>query len=104
MSLFYIILAAVVVPVLFLMLTWVGVTTYRILFPEEPLAPSESPTEKRREATTAGRAMPVGAREIREDQRFYFAKRSRRDHYSYHHGDSDGFPDPWLDNLWLRRN
>jgi len=102
---FYIIFAAVAVPLLFLMLAWAGVTTYRILFsPEPPAFPSEHPAEQRREATAAGRRLPVGVREIREDQRFYFSKRSRQEHYTYHYGDSDGFPDPWLDNLWLRRN
>jgi hypothetical protein len=96
----YFLLLIVAVPMLFFMATWAIVTAYRILRPEEPLPLERRPVEMRRRATARGVPVPVGARDIREDQRY----RRTTVVYQFYEGDSDGVPLQWREDLWLRRN
>lgn len=104
MSIVYIALAAVAVPILFIMLIWVGVTAYRLLHPEEPQPLSRDAVLVRRAAAQRGAPVPVGARQIREDQRHATLYQLQHDPYSFYLGDSSGFPECWVDDLWCRRN
>lgn len=99
MSTTFIIFAAVVVPSIFFMLTWVLTASYRICFPEEPLPFRKDPVAVRHQAVEQGESVPVGVREIREDQRQHAGAL-----YHYAGGDSIGLPLPWKKDLWLRRN
>lgn len=91
-------------PVLFFLLTWVVATAYRLYFPEQPVAFDRDPIVLRERRLRKEKSVPVGVREIREDQRRsqYLGKSSPDYHYAW--GTSDGFPDTWRENVWLRRN
>ena len=103
MSIPLVIFAAVAVPILFFMLTWVLTASYRICFPEEPLPFEKDRAALRQQAAKTGGSVPVGVREIREDQRW-----RRRRHaeavYHYAEGGSIGLPPMWKEDLWHRRN
>lgn len=103
MSILSFIFVAVVIPILFMGLTWVAVTAYRVLFPEEGRPYEEEPVVVRQKATAEGTSVPVGAREIREDQRYLFSVSSSV-YYSYAYGESDGIPEIWIEDLWRRQN
>lgn len=96
--------AVVAMPVLFFALVWVAVTAYRLLYPEKPLPFERDPIIVRRQAAASGEEVPVGVREIREDQQHLQSIHSRTTPYSYLYGVSDGFPEYWADDLWQRRN
>jgi len=93
----------VAVPILFMMLTWVLVTAYRILKPEDPLPYEYDAAFLRQQATQAGHSMPVGVREIREDQR-HARRMSFQQAYEYHGMPTAVLPESWRDDLWLRRH
>ncbi len=93
----------VAVPILFFMLTWVVITAYRLFFPEETADLDLNPTILRRQATEQGVTIPVGVREIREDQRHQFVQHADAT-YFYAHGDSEGLPLSWFEDLHDRRN
>lgn len=95
--------AIVAVPILFFMLTWVVVTACRIFFPEKPYIVKRDYSVLRRRAAREGMTVPVGAREIREDQRYLF-RHSPETTYHYSDGDSEGLPASWFDELHQRRN
>ena len=103
MDILYFAFAALAIPVLFFMLTWAVVTAYRLLFPEEPPPPPPDPVVIRKVAAARGEYMPVGAREIREDQRQYFSEQAPAS-YTYAHGESEGFPEKWRQDLLRRQN
>ena len=95
----YLLPALIFVPVLFFMLVWAVVTAGRILFPERPLPFDREfslrgwPMRPRHRApvhVAAPRAttMPHVAQAV-----YHFAERP-----------SDGLPEVWVDDLWLRRN
>jgi hypothetical protein len=90
-------------PILVFLLIWIGAAVYRLYFPDHPLPFEEDPVVKRAKATSDGECVPVGVREIREDQR-----RERRQEdvtiYNYAWGASEGVPDSWREDLWRRRN
>lgn len=90
-------------PSLVFLLIWAGATVYRLYFPEHPLPFKQASVAKRAEATSNGECVPVGVREIREDQR-----RERRQEdvtiYNYAWGASGGVPQAWREELWQRRN
>ena len=95
--------AVIAVPILFFMLTWVVVTACRIFFPEKPPAVEQDFSVLRRMAQRKGLNVPVGAREIREEQQYLF-KQSPETTYHYAHGDSEGLPVNWFEELHHRRN
>ena len=99
----YALLAIVAVPILFFMLTWVAVTACRILFPPEESEVDQDPGRIRHIATKKGYSIPVGVREIREDQR-YFTEQINHTTYHYEYGDSEGLPMGWYEELVNRRN
>ena len=99
----YFAIAAVTVPVLFFMLTWAVVTAYRLLFPEVRRPPKKNPVVVRKIITARGTHVPVGTREIREDQRHYYTEHPPA-HYTYAYGESDGFPEKWDEDLLRRQN
>lgn len=103
MSVVYVILAVVAVPVLFFMLTWAVVTVCRLVFPEEPVPAEHDPVLVRQEAALQGAYVPVGAREIREDRRYHLRAYPPAP-YRYVHGVSEGLPEIWAEDLWRRRN
>lgn len=91
------------IPILFCMITWVIATAYRLYFPEKPL-----PLEKelgfvmRIEPSTSELAVPIGVREIKEDERR--RRLSESVNYQFTNGISNGVPSDWLDEVWQRRN
>ena len=103
MDIIYFAFAAIAVPVLFFMLTWAAVTAYRLIFPEEPLPLQKDPVVVRQVATARGESVPVGAREIREDQRQYLSEHPPAS-YTYAYGESEGFPEKWRADLLRRQN
>ena len=103
MSTLFALFAIIAVPILFFMLTWVVVTACRIFFPEKPQVVERSATMMRRRASEEGVSIPVGVREIREDQRHQFIQ-STDSSYFYAHGDSEGLPLSWFEDLHDRRN
>ncbi len=103
MDIIYFAFAALAIPVLFFMLTWAAVTAYRLLFPEEAPPPQKDPVVIRKVAAARGEYVPVGAREIREDQRLYLSEHPPAS-YIYAYGESEGFPEKWDEDLLRRRN
>lgn len=99
----YALLAIVAVPILFFMVTWVVVTAGKILFPPNEAELERDPGRVRHIATKQGYSIPVGVREIREDQR-YFTEQIEHTTYHYEYGDSEGFPMVWYEELVNRRN
>lgn len=90
-------------PILVFLLIWAAAAAYRLYFPEHPLPFRDDDVVKRAEATSNGKRIPVGVREIRADQR-----RERRQEdvtiYNYAWGASEGVPESWREELWQRRN
>ncbi len=103
MSTLFALFAIIAVPILFFMLTWVVVTACRIFFPEKPEVTEHTASIMRRQAAQEGVSIPVGVREIREDQRHHLIHGSDSS-YSYSHGDSEGLPISWFEDLEDRRN
>jgi len=103
-ALIYLILAIIAAPLLFFVLTWTVVTAYRVFFPEQPLPFEKDPIVVREQQAAAGARVPVGVREIREDQRAYRVQYLDRVPYHYEEGHSVGVPQAWLDDVELRRN
>ncbi len=100
----YLILALIAAPLLFFMLTWTAITAYRILFPEQPLPFEHDPIVVRKKKTAAGDLVPVGVREIREDQKEYRVQYLDKVPYHYEDGHSIGVPQAWLDDIEMRKN
>ncbi len=94
----------VAIPVIFCMLIWVAATVYRLYFPEKPL-PLESQLAfiSKAHHGTHDLAVPVGVREIKEEQR-RSQDVGRIPPYHFSCGISNGLPSCWLDDVWLRRN
>ena len=96
--------AIIAAPFLFFMVVWAIVTAYRIYIPEQVMPLERDPFILRQRAATEGVPVPVGAREIREDQQL----RQRNAFvapYHYAWGCSErGVPEAWVEDVWLRRN
>ena len=103
MPVLYVLFAIVAVPILFFMLTWVVITACKLFVPSKPPVIEHDPGELRRTATSEGYSIPVGAREIREDQR-YISNQTQEVTYHYEYGDSEGLPTLWYEELIHRRN
>ena len=103
MGLAFILFILVAVPIGFTLLTWVLVTAYQLVFPEEPRPYEGDPVTLRHQAAAMGAFVPVGTREIREDQRSYFREQAFPA-YDYAYGQSEGMPEIWMEDLWRRRN
>lgn len=91
MQLTSLIFLIVAVPILFCMITWVVATAYRLYFPAKPL-----PLERelafiaRSESSTSELAVPIGVREIKEDERR--RRLSQSASYQFTNGMSNGVP------------
>ena len=103
MSTLFALFAIIAVPILFFMLTWVVVTACRIFFPDKPQMVERNATIMRRKVSGEGVSVPVGVREIREDQR-HFLIQSSDTSYHYAHGDSEGLPLSWFEEFHERRH
>ena len=101
MSTLYLLFLIVAAPILFFMVTWTVVTAWRLLVPEKPLPLDRDPVRIREKATAAGLQVPVGAKEIRADQRHHYRTHGREE---YVLGASDGVPTCWMEDVWQRRN
>lgn len=92
-----------VVPALAFGVVWSVVTAARILFPERPAPFLPDPKALRRAARARGEAVRVGFREIWED----LPEHARAVPLPHRHAVGDGppsAPEPWLEDLWRRRN
>ena len=89
-----------VAPLFAFLLTWVVVTVYRLYFPERPLPLRSGTVQVRRRRAAAGEEVPVGVREIREDQRRERTPVS----YQYAGFPTGQLPDGWERDLHQRRN
>ncbi|MDX1739707.1 MAG: hypothetical protein R3178_00370 [Rhodothermales bacterium] len=98
-----VVFAAVGVVLLACLLTWAVVISLKIWERDDPVALRRESVLVRREAAQAGLVIPVGAREIREDQQY-----GEESHallmYEYGPFGSSGIPNSWHDDLWIRRN
>ncbi len=99
----YIFFFLIALPLLLCMVAWAVVTAYRIFRPTQPLPFERDPVIVRQKVAASGAGVPVGVREIREDQR-YHQQAPYRPSYRYAFGGSEGLPPAWKDDLWLRRN
>ncbi|WP_051141312.1 hypothetical protein [Salisaeta longa] len=97
-------LATIVGPIALFLMAWVVATAYRLYFPEEPQPYHQHPVMIRERARAAGRAVPVGVREIQADQRYKRRREEAVVQYHYAWDSSDGFPEAWREELWARRN
>lgn len=99
----HVLFVIVVAPLFFFLFTWAVATACRLYFPERPLPLQADAVKRRWRKAAAGRAMAVGVREIREDQRRHRLERSPvRYHYA---GFASGeLPEDWVEDLWQRRN
>lgn len=95
--------AILIAPLLFFLVTWVAATAYRLYFPERPLPFRKDPVVLRRRAAATGSQVPVGFREIRQDQLRLQRERMKAP-YFYAGSASEGLPSDWMDDLWRRRN
>ncbi len=94
---------AVGIVLLACLLTWTVVISLKIWERDDPVALKRESVLVRREAAEAGMALPVGAREIREDQQFSEEAQAVLP-YEYGPLGSSGIPAVWHDDLWIRRN
>jgi hypothetical protein len=86
---------------------WAVVTMFRVLFPERPLPVLLDPARERRDRTARGEAVPVGFREIYEEMPVHAGRLAlpyRLDRERVHSGLPGHVPEPWRDDLYLRRN
>jgi hypothetical protein len=96
-------LVIIVVLSVFILLGWLLTSVNRVLaYPDPPF--EKDLIVLRAEVMAGSLGIPVGAREIREEQRRY-----RHVHagaaYQFTAGDPPaGMPEAWLKDLWLRRN
>lgn len=100
----FVLLAIVAAPILFFMLAWVAATAYRLYFPDRPLPLAEDAVALRRRRAALGGHVPVGVREIREDQRRYLRQQARALYHYAGSASAEGLPPAWKEDLWRRRN
>ncbi|MDQ7040032.1 MAG: hypothetical protein Q9M35_03740 [Rhodothermus sp.] len=86
-------------PVLFFMLVWALVTAGRILFPERPL-PFDREFSLRGWTMRPRHRAPIHVEAPRAGNLPHGYQAS----YHFEAGQSDGLPEIWVDDLWLRRN
>lgn len=85
------------------MMTWVIATAYRLYFPEKPIPLEKELTfVSRIQPASSQLPVPIGVRQIKEDQRR--RRQSRSVSYDFSNGISNGVPSDWLDDVWRRRN
>lgn len=101
---YYALLLGLLVPILFVLITWVAVTAYRLYGPEElPLPLEPDHPQVRLELVEQGVAVRVGAREIRADLR-YRERHTRAPSYRFERGRGDGLPPAWVQDIAHRCN
>lgn len=98
----YIFLALIAIPTVLGMFAWALTVVYRLCFPARRPAYRVTPVLVRRWAEV-GEEVPVGVREIRENQRRVLAEQDYV-RYSYTGGISRGLPAAWVEDLQHRRN
>lgn len=96
--------AVVAFPALVIMAIWAAVSAFRILRPEAPLPFVPDRAAERRKATEAGTSVPVGFREIHDDLRVHARRLTLPYKYRAAVGGTHHVPEPWLDDLYRRRN
>ncbi len=94
---------AIGVVLLACLLTWTVVVSLKLWETDTPDAYIRESVIVRREAARAGLVLPVGVREIREDQEYGDESRLAST-YEYDPFGPTGVPTSWLDDVWLRRN
>lgn len=90
------------VPLLFFVATWMVVTVCRLYTPTSAAVQDDSLWAFVRQQSLR-EPLPVGARQIREDQRRY-QRTLAGEPYQFLVGASEGLPQAWQDDLWQRRN
>ncbi|MEX0747489.1 MAG: hypothetical protein WD275_05760 [Rhodothermales bacterium] len=99
-SLIFVLIGA---PVVFCVLTYLVATAYRVYFPEMQPPIEQPPEAAPRRSFRTDEPVPVGVREIKEDQRRMMSILAASS-YSFSHGFSSGLPSDWMDEVWRRRN
>lgn len=85
------------------LLAWAIVTGFRIWGDENGVALERHAVVIRRQVARTGVSVPVGAREIRQDQEFGDSYKTLFD-YELGPDGSTGVPPSWFTDLWMRRN
>ncbi|MBT8401253.1 MAG: hypothetical protein KJO98_12305 [Rhodothermia bacterium] len=85
------------------LLAWAIVTGFRIWGSDQEVALDRHAVVIRRQAARAGASVPVGAREIRQDQEFGDSYKTLFE-YELGPDGSSGVPPSWFTDLWMRRN
>gem|GEM_PF-425032 len=86
---------------------WAVVTMCRVILPERPLPFLPDAARERRERTARGEAVPVGFREIYEEMPMHAGRLAlpyRLDRQRVLSGLPGHVPEPWRDDLYVRRN
>ena len=98
----YVFLLFIAVPILLCMCAWVVLTVHRICFAPRQVTYRADRVLIRRQAEVH-EVVPVGVREIRENQR-RVQQEQPSVRYSYSEGYSQGVPSVWIEEIWRRRN
>ncbi len=85
------------------LLAWAIVTGFKIWGVEEEAESQRLAMALRQELARAGSSVPVGAREIRQDQEHAESFQSLLTYERWPDG-STGVPPAWFNDLWMRRN
>ncbi|HET6568683.1 MAG TPA: hypothetical protein VFG50_12015 [Rhodothermales bacterium] len=91
---------AAILPPLLVIIAWAAITAIRICIPERRTPPVQHRIWIRQQLEDSRESIPVGAHEIRENQRRLLRKMQQ----AYAHSGAKRVIDIWADELWTRRN
>lgn len=100
----FMIFVMMVIPIAFFMIVWTIGVAYRLLAVEEPNPTPNDVAVLRKRMAEEGMGVPVGIREIREDQRCLDAFGDSSEEYVYEGLPRYSLPHCWIENLEQRRN
>ncbi len=97
----HVVFIAAILPPLFIMIAWAAVMAIRICFPEKRVPPLQHRLWVRQQHASAHEITPVGAHEIRENQRRLLRKMAQQ---AVSYSNPKRVVDVWAEDLWNRRN
>lgn len=97
----HVVFIAAILPPLFIMIAWAAVMAIRICFPEKRVPPLQHKLWIRQQLSSSREITPVGAHEIRENQRRMLRKMAQQ---AVSFSSPKRVVDVWTEELWSRRN